>query len=73
MATTYWLVSYEILEETSHFAATGFNTASYWTTKEPVRKTVAIKGAVAKWLKKQKKYPVILHTQKITAKEYKNA
>ena len=73
MATTYWLVSYEILKETQRYKATGFNTCSVWTEKEPVRRTIAIKGSVTEWLKKQKQYPVILHTQKITAKEYKNA
>jgi len=69
----YWLVSYELLKETPHFKTTGFNTCSYWTTTEPVRRTIAIKGSVAGWLKKQKQYPVILHTQKITAKEYKQS
>lgn len=69
--TSYWLVSYEYLQETQKYKPAGFNTQTVWTEKETKRKTVAIKGAVAKWLKDQKKYPVILHTQKITAKEYK--
>jgi len=73
MATSYWLVSYEIIKETEHRRVTGFNTCSSWTTKEPVRNTVAIEDSEAKLVTNQDPYPVILHTQSITAKEYKES